>query len=98
MTPDARKNIFIANLKKVRQKAEQDNTLRWNQIDVIDHAIGFLNAKEGAPLNRLGNEVPEREKAKRKSDADIALIESSPGSGKTRIMGVIAKTAADAGL
>ncbi len=96
MTPHSSpKTAFITRLKKASRAASADDSLRWNQLDVANTAVKFLEAKEGASFDSFGRDVPENELQTKKGKTNAAMIESSPGSGKTRIMGVLAKVAAN---
>ncbi len=89
------KTAFVTRLKKASRAASADESLRWNQVDVANTVAKFLGAKEGASFDSFGKDIPEDELQTKKGKTNAAMIESSPGSGKTRIMGTLAKVAAN---
>lgn len=85
-----------AFIKRLRNGLAIDESLRWNQRDVINTTIDFLNAHNSQTVTEHDSKNGDEAKpiTIKKGAANAALIESSPGSGKTRMMGFIAKQAA----
>jgi hypothetical protein len=61
-----RNKAFLERIKRARRIAGTDGSLRWNQLDVIDAATKFLEAKPGTPFTQFGDDVPDFEKDKKK--------------------------------
>lgn len=87
--------LFLDRLKAGNIAAREDESLRWNQSDITESLAKFLEAPEGTPFSQFGDDVPEKERSRQTVRQKAAMIESSPGTGKTRVMGYLAKKAAD---
>ncbi len=83
-------------LNRIRQALIADKDLRWNQRDVVNTIVDYIAAHSNKDVTEQDSN-PDHDFPPitiKKPAHYAAMIESSPGSGKTRIMGFIAKHAA----
>src|SRR5581483_9190258 len=92
--PQGTHKVFLKRLREGMRN--NDAGLRWNQLDVVSTIADFFAAPQGSKVTERDSrrEANESPLTATRGLEQAALIESSPGSGKTRIMGYLAKKAA----